>query len=133
MVEIALVAAAIAAAALTVVCIKCYLFMVRTQAAVDRLRSEAASAVQAWAEAARGVRRAAGKLEESLAPLSACLCRIDRVTEKLEPDLLAVSVIQPAISRVSSWLGGVRKGLAEMRGQRPRSRPGGESVETEVG
>ena len=59
--------------------------------------------------------------------------RIDRVTEKLEPDLLAVSVIQPAIARVSSWVSGMRKGLSEIRAPRPRGRAVGESIETEVG
>ncbi len=137
MVEIALIAAIIAAAALTVVCIRAYLVLVRAQAALDHLNTlvttEASTAVHAWAEAARGVQRAAGKLDEGIASLNACLHRADRVTEKLEPDLLVVSVIQPAISKVSSWLGGVRKGLSEIRGHRPKGKPGAEGIETEVG
>jgi len=137
MVALALIAAVIAAAAVTVVCIRTYLFLDRAQAALDRLNAlvatDASVAVHAWAEAARGVQRAAGKLEDGLGSLNACLGRVDRVTEKLEPDLLAVSVIQPAIAKLSAWLGGVRKGLSDIRGHRPKAKPAGESIETEVG
>ncbi len=133
MVQITLIAAAIAAGALTVVCVKAYLFLVRTETTTKRVEAEAALALQAWAEAARGVQRAAGKLEESLAPLSACLCRVDRVTEKLEPDFLAISVLQPAINKVTSWVSGLRKGLADMRGERPKVKPRKEGIETEAG
>ncbi len=133
MVELALIAGVVAAVAVTIACIKLYTFLMRAQAAVDRLGSEASTAVQAWAETARGVQRAAGKLEESLTPLGNCLCRVDRVTEKLEPDVLAVSVIQPAISRVSNWLGGFRRGLSDFRVQRPKGKAGEANIETEAG
>jgi hypothetical protein len=137
MVEFALIAAVIAAAALVVVCVRAYLFLVRAQAALERLNAllgtDAQAAIQSWADAAQGVQRAAGKLEEGLASLTRSLSRVDRVTERLEPDFLAASVIQPAISKVSIWLGGVRKGLAEIRAHRPKGKPAPEGVETEAG
>ena len=56
---LALLAAMLAAAALTVVSVKAYLVMIRAQAVVDRLgrlvESELASTVRAWGETARGV------------------------------------------------------------------------------
>lgn len=137
MAEVALVAAAIAAVALVIVCVRAYLLLAQAEAALRRLDklvdTDLRTAVHSVARAAQGVQRAAGKLAEGIEPLNACLCRADRVSERLEPDLLAVSMIQPAITRMSSWLDGVRKGLSDIRGRRPRRPPPGGGIDTEAG
>ena len=58
---------------------------------------------------------------------------MDRISEKLEPEVVTLSVIQPAVTKVVSWLGKVRKGLGEVVGHRPRAKETAEGVETEVG
>ena len=134
---LALLAAMLAAAALTVVSVKAYLVMIRAQAVVDRLgrlvESELAPTVRAWGETARGVQDAARKLDKGLGSLERTLGRVDRISEKLEPEVVTLSVIQPAVTKVVSWLGGVRKGLGEVVGHRPRAKETAEGVETEVG
>ena len=134
---LALLAAALAGAALIVVSVKAYLLMIRAQDVVDRLgrlvEGELTSAMRAWDETARGVENAARKLAEGLGSLARTLGRVDRVTERFEPEVLALSVIRPAAERVASWLGGVRKGLGEVVGHRHKGKGAGEGVETEVG
>ena len=137
MAEVALVAATVAAVALVIVCVRAYLLLVQAELALRRLDklvdADLRTAVHSVAQAAQGVQRAAGKLEEGIEPLNACLCRADRVSERFEPDLLAVSMIQPAIARMTSWLDGVRKGLSEMHGRRHRRPPPGGGIDTEAG
>ena len=120
-----------------VVSVKAYLVMMRAQTVVDRLgqlvESELAPTVRAWGETARGVQDAARKLDEGLGSLARTLGRLDRISEKLEPEVVTLSVIQPAVTKVVSWLGGVRKGLGEVVGHRPRAKGTAEGVETEVG
>jgi len=89
--------------------------------------------VRAWEETARGVQNAARKLDEGLGSLARTLGRVDRMSEKLEPEVVTLSVIQPAMAKIVSWLGGVRKGLGEVVGHRPRAKGTAEGVETEVG
>jgi hypothetical protein len=132
-----LLAAMLAAAALIVVSVKAYFLMVRAQAVVDDLgrlvESELTSTVRAWGETARGVQDATRKLDEGLGSLARTLGRVDRISEKLEPEVVTFSVIQPVVTKVVSWLGGVRKGLGEVVGHRPRAKGTAEGVETEVG
>jgi len=134
---LALLAAMLVAAALVVVSVKAYFLMVRAQAVVDRLgrlvESELAPTVRAWEETARGVQDAARKLDEGLGSLARTLGRVDRISERLDPEVVTLSVIQPAVTKVVSWLGGVRKGLGEVVGHRPRAKGTAEGVETEVG
>jgi len=134
---LALLAATLAAVALIVVSVKAYFLMIRAQAVVDRLGrlvdSELTPTVRAWEETARGVQNAARKLDEGLGSLARTLGRVDRMSEKLEPEVVTLSVIQPAMAKVVSWLGGVRKGLGDVVGHRPRAKGTAEGVETEVG
>jgi len=134
---LALLAATLAAVALIVVSVKAYFLMIRAQAVVDRLGrlvdSELTPTVRAWEETARGVQNAARKLDEGLGSLARTLARVDRMSEKLEPEVVTLSVIQPAMAKVVSWLGGVRKGLGDVVGHRPRAKGTAEGVETEVG
>jgi len=132
----AVVAATLAVLALIGLAVKAYLVLVRAQAALDRfsrlLDEEVAPTMRGWAEAARGVQRAAGKLENGLALLGSSLGRVERLSEKLEPHVLTVAALQPAIARVSAWLSGMRKGLAEGGEARPKGQAVAEGVETEV-
>ncbi|MCJ7750190.1 MAG: hypothetical protein MUQ65_03705 [Armatimonadetes bacterium] len=134
---LALLAATLAATALIVVSVKAYLLMIRAQAVVDGLgrlvESELTPTVRAWGETARGVQDAARKLDEGLGSLARTLGRVDRISERLEPEVVTLSVIQPAVAKVVSWLGGVRKGLGDVVGHRPRAKGTAEGVETEVG
>lgn len=135
--KVALAAATLAALVVAVVAIRLYMLISRAQSAVDRLErllgSEAVSAVRAWEEAARGVGEAAGKLGAGLESLASALRRLDRVTEKVEPEVLRLTAIQPAVAKVASWLGGVSKGLADVMGRGPKTKAAGEGVETEAG
>ncbi|MFB3881035.1 MAG: hypothetical protein ACE149_07210 [Armatimonadota bacterium] len=137
MTTIALVAATAAALVFIAVGVRALLLQARIARLVDQIQrtldSDLRQTLGAWRQAAQGVQRTAGKLEDAIVPLNACLCRADRVSERFEPDLLTVSMIQPAIARVSSWLDGVRKGLSGARGGRPKRTPPGGSIETEVG
>ena len=134
---LALLAATLAAAALIVVSVKAYFLVIRAQAMVDRLgqlvESELAPTARAWGETARGVQNATRKLDEGLGSLVRTLGRLDRISERLEADVVTLSVIQPALTKVVSWLGGVKKGLGEVVGHRPRAKGAAEGVETEVG
>lgn len=134
---VALLAATLAAVALIVISVKAYFVMVRAEAVVARLGrlidAELSPTVRAWEETARGVQSATRKLDEGLSPLVRTLARVDRVSEKLEPEALTLSVVQPAVTKVVSWLGGVKKGLGEVVGHRPRAKGTAEGVETEVG
>src|SRR4030042_1541140 len=123
---LALLAAMLAAAALIVVSVKAYFLMVRAQAVVDRLgrlvESELTPTVRTWGGTARGGQDGARKLDEGLGSLARTLGRVDRISERLEPEVVTLSVIQPAVAKVVSWLGGVRKGLGDVVGHRPRAK-----------
>ena len=134
---LALLAATLAAAALIAVSVKAYFALVRAESVVEGLgqlvESEFAPMVREWGETARGVQGAARKLDEGLGSLARTLGRLDRISERLEPEVVTLSVIQPALAKVASWLGGVKKGLGDVVGHRPRARGTAEGVETEAG
>jgi len=133
--KVALLAATLAAVALILVMVKVYVLVVRATAVVEKagrlLDAEIAEAARGWGAAARGVQKAVGKLDQGLESLSVTIARVDRVAERLEPEALTLSVLQPALAKVGSWLGGVRKGLSGVASHRGRA--AGEGVETEVG
>ena len=135
--KVALLAAMGGALAVIVVSIRLCLLIVRAQSAVDHLgqllEEEARPTVRAWRDAARGVQTAAGKLGRGLDSLASTLGRVDRITERLEPDVLALRAMEPAAAKVVSWLSGLRKGLAGVAGQQGAAKGAGGGVETEVG
>jgi hypothetical protein len=134
---VALVVATVAALVLTAVGVRALFLQARIGRLIEQagrtLDSDARQALGAWTEAARGLQQAVGKLEQGAAALNRSLDRVDRITKTLEADLRALSVIQPTISRIGSWLGGVRKGLSELGGRRPRVGRAAEGVDTEAG
>jgi hypothetical protein len=127
----------LAAAAVIAVCWRVYWTAVEARTTLEKLgklvEGDLTEAIREWRGTAQGVREAAGKLDDGLGSLAKTLRRVDRVTEKLEPEVLALTVVQPVIARVSSWIGGVRKGLSEVMGSRPHGRPRANGVDTEVG
>jgi hypothetical protein len=134
--KVALGAATLAALAVIVLCVKLYALISRAESVVERLgrlvESEVGSALRSWEEAARGVQAVAGKLDDGLEALASTLHRVDRITAKLEPEVLRLTAIQPTVAKVASWLSGIRKGLAGAVGQRPKA-DAGDGVETELG
>lgn len=135
MADLAMAVATLAALALIFLAVKIYLLVARATTLVDKVGrlvdTEIAEAARAWGEAARGVQNAVGKLDQGLESLSVTLGRVDRVAQRLEPEQLTLSMLQPALAKVSSWLGGVRRGLSEVTGHKAKAV--GEGVETEVG
>ncbi|MBN1459277.1 MAG: hypothetical protein JXA57_07060 [Armatimonadetes bacterium] len=135
MANLALAATTLAALAFVFLVVKVYVLVARATAVVDKVGrlvdTEMAEAARAWGEAARGVQNAVGKLDQGLESLSVTLARVDRVAQRLEPEQLTLSVLQPALAKVGSWLGGVRRGLSEVTGHKGKAV--GEGVETEVG
>ncbi len=133
---VALIVAIAAGVAVVVVSVRLYLVAVRAQAAMERIRRvvevELTETIKAWGQAAQGVERAAGKIEEGVGRLATTLSRVDRVAERLEPELLGLAALQPALAKVGSWLGGMRRGLTAVTGQRSKGKTG-EGVETEAG
>jgi len=81
----------------------------------NTLDPEVREMLRAWREAAQGVQQAARKLDEGLAALARTLERVDRLSQKLEPDSLARTLLQPAVAKLLAWLAGVQKGLASVR------------------
>jgi len=134
---IALVAATAVALIFAVVGVRA-LFL---QARIGRLIEQAGRALDldvrqalgAWTEAARALHQAVQNLEQGAAALNRTLERVERITRTLEADLHALSAVQPAISRIGAWLGGVRRGLSDIAGRRPKAKRPVEGVETEVG
>jgi len=110
--QIMLFAAAVALLALAALAIRAYLLVKRTHELLD---AEVAEVVRTLGGAARGVEQAVGKLDKGLEALSSTLDRVDRVTQRLEPEYLAHTVAQPALAKIGAWLGGLRKGLARAR------------------
>ena len=113
--QIVLFAAAVALFALAALAIRAYLLVKRTHELLD---AEVADVVRTLGGAARGVEQAVGKLDTGLESLSSTLDRVDRVTQKLEPESLAQQVTQPALAKIAAWVGGIRKGLARARRDR---------------
>jgi hypothetical protein len=135
MAEVTLVAATVAALAVVVLVIRMLFLIRRVQRVWERLdraiESDLSPAVRELGEVARGIRQAAGKLDGDLVSLGRTLDRVDRFTEKLEPELLAHLLTGP-LARVASWVAGVRRGLRvhahkDSRGRRRASRDEGES------
>ena len=132
---LALLAATLAAAALVALIIKAYILVARATALVEKVGqlvdADIATSARSWGEAARGVQTAVGKLERGLESLSSTLARIERMTQRLEAEAMTLSVLQPALAKVGSWLGGLRRGFSGVVGHKVK--PPGEGVETEVG
>jgi hypothetical protein len=135
--KLALFAAAVALLALAALAIRAYLLVKRIHDLVDQVGrlvdSDVGSTVRAWGDTARGVQQAVGKLDDGFGSLATSLDRVDRLTERLEPESLARTVVQPAVAKIASWLVGLRKGLASARERpqrEPRTTPG---EETEAG
>ena len=110
--QVMLFAAAVALLALAALAIRAYLLVKRTHELLD---AEVADVIRTLGGAARGVEQAVGKLDKGLEALSSTLDRVDRVTQKLEPESLAHTVAQPALAKIAAWVGGIRKGLARAR------------------
>ncbi len=112
--EFALIAGALAALAVVVLVIRILFLVRRVQRVWERLdktiESDLGPGIRAWGEAARGVQQAVGKLDRNLATVGRTLDRADRLTEKLEPEVLAHLVTGP-VAKLASWLTGVRRGL----------------------
>jgi hypothetical protein len=130
------VALLLAAIAIIVVCVQAALILARLQVVAERVKSllerETSETIQSWREAAQGILRSTAKLDDGLTSLNRSLDRIDRVTGRLETDLLAAAVLQPALAKVSGWLSGVKRGLTGV-GTRHHGRGAENAVDTEVG
>ena len=125
-----LAAAFIALAAVTAVAVRAYLFVKRVHQLVDR---DVSAVIQDLGETVQGARRAVGKLDDNLDSLASTLARIDRVTAALEPDSLARVVAQPALRKLATWLGGLRRGLAAARSQSASGSGGAGEDDSEAG
>jgi hypothetical protein len=134
---VALVVATVTALVFTAVGVRALFLQARIGRLIEQaggtLDSDVRQALAAWVEAARGLQQAVGKLEQGMTALNRSLDRVDRITKTLEGDLHALSVVQPVISRIGSWLGGVRKGLSKVGGGRAGVRRAAEGVDTEAG
>jgi hypothetical protein len=111
--NLALFAAALAAFVLAAVGIRVYFLVKRVHRLLD---SEVGDMVRAWSDVARGVQEAVGKVDDGLSSLATSLQRVDRLTEKLEPEAMARTVLKPTVAKILSWIRGLRKGLASARG-----------------
>jgi len=109
-----LAAAFIALVAVTAVAVRAYLLVKRLHDLVDR---DVSAVIEDLGETVQGTRRAVGKVDDNLDSLASTLARVDRVTAALEPDSLARVVAQPALRKLATWLGGLRRGLATARSQ----------------
>lgn len=118
---VALILAALAALAVIVLVIRMMFLIRRVQQVWDRLgrtiESDLSPGIRAWGEVAQGVRKAAGKLDDDLTSLGRTLQRAEQLSEKLDTGLLFGSTA----SKLSSWLAGVRRGLAKPH-QHPHTR-----------
>jgi hypothetical protein len=117
---VALTAATLTALVFIAVGIRALFLQSRIARLVDQagrlLDSEVTPAVRAWREAAEGVRTAATTLDSGCGSLASALDRVDRLTEKLEPDSLMRTMVGPAIVKIASWVAGFRKGIASVHG-----------------
>ncbi len=118
MTSFALLAVGVAGLAVAVVAVRAWLGLARLERALRSLEAHAEATAREWQEAARGVRRVAGKLEGGVESLANTLERVDRMTAAVEPQSLARTVVAPAAERLGAWLAGLRKGLAGLRGER---------------
>jgi hypothetical protein len=130
MAELALLAAALAGLAVAALAIRAYYAVKGLHQLIERVgrvvESEVAGAVRTLGETARGVQQTVGKLDEGLQSLANTLDRVDRLSAKLEPESLARTVVTPAVAKLATWIGGLRKGLASARGgaAQDKSAPG---------
>jgi len=134
MTTVALVAGTLAALAVIILVIRVLFLVRRVQQVWERLdqavEGDLRPGIREWGEAARGIRRAAGKLEGNLTSLGRTLDWVGLFTDKLEPELVAHLLTGP-LGRLASWVAGVRRGLRAYRRKdgaagRPGSRSEGE-------
>lgn len=115
----ALFAVSLAALAAVAVAIRIFVLLGRVQQLVETVKrtveSDVTDTVRELGETARGVQKAVGKLDDGLGSLASSLDRVDRLTEKLEPDSVTRTVVQPAVAKIAAWIGGVRKGMSAAR------------------
>jgi len=115
----ALFAVSLAALAAVAVAIRIFVLVGRLQQLVETVKrtveSDVTDTVRELGETARGVQKAVGKLDDGLGSLASALDRVDRLTEKLEPDSVTRTVVQPAVAKIAAWIGGVRKGVSAAR------------------
>lgn len=130
MATVALMAATVAALVLAAVGIRTYFLLTRIQKLVD---SEVASTMRALGDTARGAQEALRKLDKGLTSLASSMERVDRLTEHLDPDSMARTMVKPVVAKIVSWISGVRKGLASVRRRKGAEKPIGEGEETEAG
>jgi uncharacterized protein YoxC len=112
--KLVLLAALVALIALTVAVIRLCALIKRLHRLVD---CEVSATVRDMGETVQGIRRTVGKLDDGLDSLNSTLARVDRMTATVAPESLARSVAQPALRKVASWLGGLRRGLAAQSGR----------------
>ena len=137
MTQIALLAATLAALAAAALAIRAYLAVARLQAVIDQVgkavETDLRATIRAWGNTAQGLQQAVGKLDGSLQSLASTLERVDRVTEKLEPESVARTVVAPAVAKLAAWVAGLRKGLASTRHGKGRAKAGAGPGEGEEG
>jgi hypothetical protein len=133
MTEIALIAATLAALAVLIVSLRVYSLAKRVHEAADRLNrvlgSEIADAARQWAEAARGVRQATGKLERGLSSFDGVMSQLQHLLERLETHSVAGALMASGVNKLGSWVAGVRRGLAQTRQHRTSAREGEDRTE----
>lgn len=130
-------AAAVALLALAALAIRAYLFVKRLHRLTDQIsrlvESDVAPSIRALGDIAQGARQAVGKLDDGLGSLANSLQRIDRLTEKLEPEAMTRTMLHPAVAKIVSWLTGVRKGIASVRAHRRGHAGASDAEEAEAG
>ncbi|MBE9566971.1 MAG: hypothetical protein IMF16_09495, partial [Proteobacteria bacterium] len=98
--SLALFALTLAALAAVAVGIRIFVLVGRLQQLLETVKrtveSDVTDTVRELGETARGVQKAVGKLDDGLGSLASSLDRVDRLTEKLEPDSVTRTVVQPA-------------------------------------
>lgn len=111
MTEVALAAGALAALAVIALVVRAFFLVKRVQSVWQQVQrtveSELAPSLRAWGEAAQGVQQAARKLDGVLAGLDSIVQRLDRLSQRLDSGLL----MGAAVTKVTAWLAGVRRGL----------------------
>jgi hypothetical protein len=125
-----LAAALVALLAAAGVAVRAYFLLKRIHRMVD---SEIAPTVQALRDTLQEVRGTVGKLDKGVESLASMLERVDRVTEKLEPESMARAAARAPLKKLASWIGGVRRGLASIRGEKAACAPGPDEDEAEAG
>ena len=116
--SLALFALTLAALAAVAVGIRIFVLVGRLQQLLETVKrtveSDVTDTVRELGE------KAVGKLDDGLGSLASSLDRVDRLTEKLEPDSVTRTVVQPAVAKIAAWIGGVRKGMSAARERKAR-------------